>query len=151
VPADSRAVQPNRLPVPDVVRGRRGPAARCARRYGLGFLLKQLCGVDIVDAIRTLASGGSVFTPRETSLVLAGLRGSRACDPLQSLTRKERQVLDLVAAGRSNREIGDRLQLAEKTVKNHVSSLLRKLGVQRRTQLVLLVERAEHARLAPVG
>ena len=110
-----------------------------------GFLLKQVRGTDIVAAVRVVAGGGSMLSPEATSLVLSRLRGGPAPhDPWQSLTDKERRVLDLIGDGLSNREIAERMELAEKTVKNHVSALLRKLGMQRRTQAAVLVERTRH-------
>ena len=109
-----------------------------------GFLVKQVRGTDIVEAVRTVAAGGSVFTPRSTTLVLAQLRDDAEGSAAGRLTSKERQVLGLVGDGLSNRQVGERLGMAEKTVKNHVSALLRKLHVQRRTQLVLVSERRRH-------
>lgn len=106
-----------------------------------GFLLKQVTGQDIVAAVRTVAAGGSTLSPRATSLVLDRLRGSRA-DRAAGLTERERRVLALIGQGCSNREIAEQLGLAEKTVKNHVSSLLRKLGLRRRTQAAVLAVRA---------
>ena len=108
-----------------------------------GFLLKQVTGQDIVAAVRTVAAGGSTLSPQATSLVLDRLRGSRS-DRAAGLTERERRVLELIGQGCSNREIADQLGLAEKTVKNHVSSLLRKLGLRRRTQAAVLAERARH-------
>ena len=108
-----------------------------------GFLLKQVTGLDLVAAVRTVAAGGSTLSPHATSVVLDRLRGSRS-DHAAGLTGRERRVLDLIGQGCSNREIADHLGLAEKTVKNHVSSLLRKLGLRRRTQAAVLVERTRH-------
>jgi DNA-binding NarL/FixJ family response regulator len=116
-----------------------------------GFLLKQVTGQDLVAAVRTVAAGGSVLSPQATSLALDRLRGSRA-DRAAGLTERERRVLELIGQGCSNREIAERLGLAEKTVKNHVSALLRKLGLRRRTQAAVLAERARHHdTLEPVG
>jgi DNA-binding NarL/FixJ family response regulator len=109
-----------------------------------GFLLKQVGGQDLVAAVRTVAAGGSTLSPRATSLVLDRLRGSRS-DRAAGLTERERRVLELIGQGCSNREIADQLGLAEKTVKNHVSALLRKLGLRRRTQAAVLVARARQA------
>jgi DNA-binding NarL/FixJ family response regulator len=108
-----------------------------------GFLLKQVTGQDVVAAVRTVAAGGSTLSPRATSLVLDRLRGSRA-DRAAGLTERERRVLELIGQGCSNREIAEQMGLAEKTVKNHVSSLLRKLGLRRRTQAAVLVERSRN-------
>ena len=109
----------------------------------VGFLLKQVTGSDLVAAVRTVAAGGSTLSPRATSLVLDRLRGSRS-DRASGLTTRERRVLELIGQGCSNREIAEQMGLAEKTVKNHVSSLLRKLGLRRRTQAAVLVERSRH-------
>jgi DNA-binding NarL/FixJ family response regulator len=101
-----------------------------------GYLLKQISGVDLVGAVRTLAAGGSLLDPRATAAVLDRLRrGAEPADPrYASLSPQERRILDLIADGLTNRQIGAELFLAEKTVKNYVSSLLRKLGFARRTE-----------------
>jgi DNA-binding NarL/FixJ family response regulator len=105
-----------------------------------GFVLKQVLGVDLVAAVRTVAGGGSLLDPRATAALLDRLRGTtaRPDDPLAALTDQERAVLDLIAEGLTNRQIGQRMFLAEKTVKNYVSHLLAKLGLQRRTQVAVL-------------
>jgi DNA-binding NarL/FixJ family response regulator len=101
-----------------------------------GYLLKQVAGTDLVGAVRTVASGGSLLDPRATALVLARLRnGAEPDDPrYASLSPQERRILALIADGLTNRQIGAELFLAEKTVKNYVSSLLHKLGFARRTE-----------------
>ncbi len=100
-----------------------------------GYLLKQIRGTSLVDAIRQVAAGGSLLDPVATARLLARLRDEAPHDPrLASLTEREREILGLIAEGMTNREIGTRLFLAEKTVKNYVSALLAKLGMQRRTQ-----------------
>jgi DNA-binding NarL/FixJ family response regulator len=104
-----------------------------------GYVLKDIRGGDLVGAVRTVASGGSLLDARSTSHVLAKLRDRQAADPLDVLTDQERRILDLIGEGLTNRQIGERLHLAEKTVKNHVSSVLAKLGLQRRTQAAVLV------------
>jgi two-component system response regulator DevR len=110
-----------------------------------GFLLKEVRGLDLVSAVRTVAAGGSMLTPEATSLVLERLRDAgTADDPARSLTVQERRVFQLIGAGLSNRQIAQEMDLAEKTVKNHVSSLLRKLHLQRRTQAAVLAERSRH-------
>ena len=81
---------------------------------------------------------GSLIADSE-ALVLARLRDKQAADPLDVLTEQERKILDLIGEGLTNRQIGERLYLAEKTVKNHVSSVLAKLGLQRRTQAAVLI------------
>ena len=100
-----------------------------------GYLLKQIRGTNLVDAIRQVAAGRSLLDPAVTATLLERLRNPVAPDPVaSSLTGRERQVLDLIAEGCTNRQIGERLFLAEKTVKNYVSGLLTKLGMERRTQ-----------------
>jgi DNA-binding NarL/FixJ family response regulator len=110
-----------------------------------GYLLKQVAGVDLVGAVRTVAAGGSLLDPKATALVLDRLRHGRA--PAQSdakydsLSPQERRILELIADGLTNRQIGAELFLAEKTVKNYVSSLLHKLGFSRRTEAAVYAER----------
>jgi DNA-binding NarL/FixJ family response regulator len=104
-----------------------------------GYVLKDIRGGDLVGAVRTVAAGGSLLDARSTAHVLAKLRDKQASDPLDVLTDQERRILDLIGEGLTNRQIGERLFLAEKTVKNHVSSVLAKLGLQRRTQAAVLV------------
>jgi DNA-binding NarL/FixJ family response regulator len=101
-----------------------------------GYLLKQVAGIDLVGAVRTIAAGGSLLDPRATALVLERLRkGDEPGDPrYASLSPQEQRILGLIADGLTNRQIGAELFLAEKTVKNYVSSLLSKLGLERRTQ-----------------
>jgi DNA-binding NarL/FixJ family response regulator len=101
-----------------------------------GYLLKQVTGVDLVGAVRTVAAGGSLLDQRATGLVLERLRkGDEPEDPrFASLSPQERRILSLIADGLTNRQIGAQLFLAEKTVKNYVSSLLHKLGFARRTE-----------------
>ena len=101
-----------------------------------GYLLKQVTGVDLVGAVRTMAAGGSLLDPRATARVLERLRrGDPPPDPrYASLSPQERRILELIAEGLTNRQIGVRIHLAEKTVKNYVSSLLRKLNFARRTE-----------------
>ena len=100
-----------------------------------GYLLKQIKGPDIIDAIVRVAAGQSLLDPAVTARVLERLRTPPAEDErLASLTGQERKVLELIAEGLTNRQIGERIHLAEKTVKNYVSNLLTKLGMERRTQ-----------------
>jgi two-component system, NarL family, response regulator DevR len=104
-----------------------------------GYVLKQIRGTDLVDAVHRVAQGQSLLDPAVTTRVLTRLReGPPATDPRwEALSDRERAVLALIADGLSNREIGARLYLAEKTVKNHVSRLLAKLQMQRRTQIAV--------------
>jgi len=112
-----------------------------------GYVLKDIRGGDLVGAVRTVAAGGSLLDSKSTANVLARLRAKPAADPLAVLTDQERRILDLIGEGLTNRQIGERMFLAEKTVKNYVSSLLSKLGLQRRTQAaVLATERRRDTR-----
>jgi two-component system response regulator DevR len=100
-----------------------------------GYLLKQIGGSGLVDGIRQVAAGRSLLDPAVTTKLLDRLRHPVQPDPVvESLTPRERDILELIADGCTNRQIGERLFLAEKTVKNYVSALLTKLGMQRRTQ-----------------
>jgi len=100
-----------------------------------GYVLKQIRGTDLVGAVRTVASGQSMLDPRAASQLMARLRDtSRTRDPLADLTDQERKILELIGEGLTNRQIGERIFLAEKTVKNYVSALFAKLGMERRTQ-----------------
>jgi DNA-binding NarL/FixJ family response regulator len=103
-----------------------------------GYVLKQIRGNDLVGAVRTVAAGGSLLDPRAAAAVMERLRAPKAVDPLASLTDQERRILDLIGEGLTNRQIAERMFLAEKTVKNYVSNLLAKLGLQRRTQAAVL-------------
>jgi DNA-binding NarL/FixJ family response regulator len=104
-----------------------------------GYVLKQIRGTDLVDGIRRVASGQSLLDPAVTARVLERIRrGPEQPVELRALTEQERRILQLVAEGLTNREIGARLYLAEKTVKNYVSSVLAKLGLERRTQAAVL-------------
>ncbi|WP_030245406.1 response regulator [Streptomyces sp. NRRL S-350] len=105
-----------------------------------GYVLKQISGTDLVSAVRTVAAGQSMLDPGATTRLMARLRGDTAA-PTQAfpeLTEREREILALVGEGLTNRQIGQRLYLAEKTVKNHVSRLLAKLGVERRVQAAII-------------
>jgi DNA-binding NarL/FixJ family response regulator len=112
-----------------------------------GYVLKQIRGTDLIDAIRRVAAGQSLLDPAVTARVLERIRrGPDQPDELRNLTGQERKILLLVAEGLTNREIAGRMFLAEKTVKNYVSSLLAKLGMERRTQAAVLAAKlaAEH-------
>ncbi|MCP2259105.1 two component transcriptional regulator, LuxR family [Streptoalloteichus tenebrarius] len=122
-----------------------------------GFVLKQVVGGDLVAAIRAVGAGQSLLDARTTSALLARLRRQQElADPLRELTDQERTVLELIGEGLTNRQIAERMFLAEKTVKNYVSHLLAKLGMQRRTQAAVLATElrwgrtsAERARFGP--
>jgi DNA-binding NarL/FixJ family response regulator len=100
-----------------------------------GYVLKQIRGNDLVGAVRAVASGESMLDPEAASRVMARMRDqARRADPLSELTTQERRILELIGGGLTNRQIGERMYLAEKTVKNYVSALFAKLGMERRTQ-----------------
>jgi two-component system, NarL family, response regulator DevR len=114
-----------------------------------GYVLKQVRGTDLVDAVRRVGNGESLLDPAVTTRVLDRIRHrDEPADELKGLTPQERTLLDLVAEGLTNRQIGERMFLAEKTVKNYMSSLLSKLGMSRRTEAAAfgarLAERREH-------
>lgn len=111
-----------------------------------GYLLKQIRGTDLISGIRRVARGESLLDPAVTAKVLQRVRdGSGSADPgLARLTPTERRILDAIATGSTNREIGDTLGLAEKTIKNYVSTILSKLHVARRAEAAAyLVENRE--------
>ena len=110
-----------------------------------GYLLKEIKGPAIVDAIRRVAAGQSLLDPSLTKRVLDRLRAGRQEDErLAPLTDQERRILDLIAQGMTNRQIADEIHLAEKTVKNYVSNLLNKLGMERRTQAAVFAAKLPH-------
>lgn len=106
-----------------------------------GFLLKDVSLEQLANAIRTLAEGGTMIQPTVTDRILKGLEGFEldfeSLDPPDPLTERETEILRLMAGGYSNREIAAAFQLAEGTVKNHISNILSKLGVRDRTRAVL--------------
>jgi len=107
-----------------------------------GYLLKQVRGDDFVDTVHRVAAGQSMLDPAVTAQVLERLRSGPPRDPVtDQLTPKEHQILDLIGEGLTNRQIATRLSLAEKTVKNYVSALLAKLGVESRTQAAIIATR----------
>ena len=100
-----------------------------------GYVLKQIHGTDLIGAVRTVAAGQSMLDPRAASKLMARMRDAATKhDPLEGLTGQERRILELIGEGLTNRQIGERMYLAEKTVKNYVSVLFQKLGMERRTQ-----------------
>jgi two-component system response regulator DegU len=133
-----------------------GYVYRTLRSGASGYLLKEMGTSDLVDAVRVVASGGAYIHPKVTGKLIEEFRrlseqegsaersfsidDSQTIDPkvIESLTRREREVLQLMAEGKSNRAIGEFLFISEKTVKNHVSSILQKLSVQDRTQAVVI-------------
>ncbi|MEU0211260.1 response regulator transcription factor [Streptomyces canus] len=113
-----------------------------------GYVLKQIRGSDLVSAVRTVASGQSMLDPATTARLIRSLRAEPAETPalapeLAGLSPRERDILALIGDGLTNREIGKKLYLSEKTVKNHISRLLAKLGVQRRVQAAVLASHLE--------
>jgi two-component system response regulator DevR len=115
-----------------------------------GYLLKQILGQDLVAAVHTVAAGGSLLDPTATAAVLARLRrAAEPAGPLARLSEQERTVLLLIGEGLTNRQIGERMFLAEKTVKNYVSHLLAKLGLERRTQAAILATELRGSGAAP--
>jgi DNA-binding NarL/FixJ family response regulator len=106
-----------------------------------GYVLKQIHGSDLVGAVRTVAAGESLLDPRSTAQMLHRLREKPREDPLAALTDQERRILELIGDGLTNRQIGERLFLAEKTVKNYVSSIFTKLDMRRRTQAATFITR----------
>ncbi|MFD9126614.1 response regulator [Kitasatospora sp. NPDC059571] len=110
-----------------------------------GYVLKQISGTDLVSAVRTVASGQSMLDASATTRLMARLRGDTAppAADLPRLTEREQEILALIGEGLTNRQIGQRLYLAEKTVKNHISRLLAKLGVERRVQAAVIATQAQ--------
>ena len=108
-----------------------------------GYVLKQIGSNDLVDTVRRVAAGQSLLDPAVTQRVLERVRAGNDHEPdeLAQLTHQERKILELIAEGLTNRQIGERMFLAEKTVKNYVSSILAKLGLERRTQAAVLASK----------
>jgi two-component system response regulator DevR len=103
-----------------------------------GYILKQVRGTDFIETVKRVAAGQSTLDPAVTAQVLERLRNGPAVDPtLAKLTGQEQRILELIGEGMTNRQIADVMFLAEKTVKNYVSSLLATLGVENRTQAAI--------------
>ncbi len=111
-----------------------------------GYLLKQVRGNDLVDGIRRVAAGDSLLDPSVTTRVLERLRHKDDDDPLAALTDQERKILEHIAEGMTNRQIGEAMFLAEKTVKNYVSNMFAKLGMSRRTEAAAYAARLSERR-----
>jgi DNA-binding NarL/FixJ family response regulator len=112
-------------------------------------VLKQIKGSDLVSAVRTVATGQSMLDPATTARLMRSLRSPEDVpapedERLAVLSPRERAVLELIGRGMTNREIGKELYLSEKTVKNHISRLLSKLGVERRVQAAVIAAQHEH-------
>ncbi|MFJ8383981.1 response regulator [Streptomyces sp. NPDC094438] len=108
-----------------------------------GYVLKLIKGSDLIEAVRTVASGQSMLDPATTARLMSSLRGPDKESPdedprMAGLSEREQEILALIGEGMTNRQIGQRLYLSEKTVKNHISRLLAKLGVERRIQAAVL-------------
>ncbi|ATL32247.1 response regulator [Streptomyces formicae] len=114
-----------------------------------GYVLKQIKGTDLVDAVRTVAAGQSLLDPATTARLMSALRGPEEApapprdERLAALTEREREILARIGEGLTNRQIGKELYLSEKTVKNHISRLLAKLGVERRIQAAVIAAHFE--------
>ncbi|MDO3397919.1 response regulator transcription factor [Nocardioides cremeus] len=107
-----------------------------------GYVLKEVTGLNLVNAVRQVAGGMSLIDPALTARVLERVRNGPTTAPeLESLTEREMELLALIAEGLTNRQIGERMFLAEKTIKNYVSAILAKLGLERRTQAAVLASR----------
>ena len=107
-----------------------------------GYVLKQIRGTDLVDGVRRVDAGQSLLDPAVTAQVLERIRtGIEEPKELKALTDQERRILEYIAEGLTNHEIAQRMFLADKTVKNYVSSVLAKLGLERRTQAAVLATR----------
>jgi len=111
-----------------------------------GYVLKQVRGTDLVDAVRRVGQGESLLDPTVTARVFERLRAKPEEDELRVLTDQERRILDHIAEGLTNRQIGERMYLAEKTVKNYVSNVLAKLGMSRRTEAAAYAARLAERR-----
>jgi DNA-binding NarL/FixJ family response regulator len=117
-----------------------------------GYLLKQIRGSDLVGAVRMAASGQTLLSPRAASKLMARLQDPTGKpDPLARLTPHERRVLELIGEGLTNRQIGERLLIAEQTVKNYISSLFRKLGLKQRTAAAAYAARTFNSRRVEPG
>jgi DNA-binding NarL/FixJ family response regulator len=111
-----------------------------------GYVLKQIRGTELLTAVKRVANGESLLDPSITGRVLERLRSpSEEDERLARLTPQERRILHLIADGRTNRQIANEMHLAEKTIKNYVSNLLTKLGMERRTEAAVFATRLELA------
>ena len=109
-----------------------------------GYLLKQVRGLDLIDAVRRVSQGQSLLDPAVTERVLRAVRNREQRDErLERLTPQEHRIVELLAEGRTNREIGAEMFLAEKTVKNYVSNVLAKLGMSQRTEAAVWAARLD--------
>lgn len=117
-----------------------------------GYVIKDIKGLELVSAIRTVGAGRSLLDSRSTTALMDNLRAAaEKPGPLAALTEQERAVLEHIGQGLTNRQIADQMFLSEKTVKNYVSRLLSKLGMERRTQAAVLVTQLHDRRLPAPG
>jgi two-component system, NarL family, response regulator DevR len=116
-----------------------------------GYVLKQVRGSDLIQGIKQVAAGESLLDPLVTTRLLDRLRHQGEGDELSALSQQERRILELIAEGLTNRQIGERMFLAEKTVKNYVSNLLSKLGMSRRTEAAVYAARLSERKARPHG
>ena len=116
-----------------------------------GYVLKQIRGAHLAEAVRAVAAGESILDPDAAGKMMARARAQAHPDPLAGLTGKEREVLDLIGEGLTNRQIAERIYLSEKTVKNYTSALYAKLGMHRRTQVVAYAVRIPAGRATPAA
>jgi DNA-binding NarL/FixJ family response regulator len=114
-----------------------------------GYVLKQVRGSDLISGIKRVAAGESLLDPLVTTRLLDRLRHQGEEDELSALSDQERRILELIAEGLTNRQIGERMFLAEKTVKNYVSNLLSKLGMSRRTEAAVYAARLSERKSHP--
>jgi two-component system, NarL family, response regulator DevR len=111
-----------------------------------GYLLKQVRGTDLIEGVRRVARGESLLDPAVTARVLDRIRHREEADELATLSNQEQTILELIAEGLTNRQIGERMFLAEKTVKNYVSNMLGKLGMSRRAEAAAYAARLSERR-----
>jgi DNA-binding NarL/FixJ family response regulator len=139
---DLRGLSPQTRTLVLTLNDREESIAAAMNAGAVGYLLKDVQGTSLLSAVRTVASGHSLIDPALARRMISWMeQADEGPDELASLTEQQLRILSLLAEGMTNREIGVRLYLAEKTVKNHVTRILAKLGVQRRTQAALLASR----------
>ena len=110
-----------------------------------GYVVKDIKGMELAEAIKDVGAGRSLLDNRAAAALMAKLRGAaERSDPLSGLTEQERVLLGLLGEGLTNKQIAARMFLAEKTVKNYVSRLLAKLGMERRTQAAVFISKLDH-------
>ena len=113
-------------------------------RGASGYVLKQIKGNDLIDSVRKVGRGESLLDPEMTDRVFRRIRGEEVHDPLLSrLSKQERKILDFIATGLTNRQIAEKMFLAEKTVKNYVSNVLAKLEMSRRSEAAAYAARLD--------